>query len=1367
MSIATSDNRSSAGAQSVLARDWTVTAHEVCYATGEGKLLLDEVTAVIPGSSACALVGPSVADKGALLRLLGGAARGGYFSGRVAFGGQPHHEASLLCVFAEAPPGGEGEARSLLGGGGGGRVEGSLSPAEAVAFAAALRFGADAADARDRGATMARALGLDDAARQRAAAAKGLRFARGAASRAEAVVARVAVAAVHGPPVVCVEDPFRGLAGGECLVVAGALEALAARGHTVIASLDSDGLSEAAFEAAFSRSVVLRNGRVLYCGETRRAAAHCARCFADGDGARFGRLDVLERVGGDARLAAACARSFARTPESRRAEQEAAHVEPLDEERGALHWLAPPVVAPAARFRTLVYRDLARHGRPFGVAVAERHAGAVAVALLWGVAFWDVAAVGADHLSAWALTSVAFASGNVVVAAMLASAPQLCRRHGDFERDRRAGRYGALEHVAARSALLVLESACVAVAPTALYLMAGLPFGCVAFVYALGALLAFACGCCIEALAAWAHSPPPADARGGGGGDFAPDRAAAAAADRVACGAFGALASCMVLSTGFGVELNDFRRGNPFFWHARANHLRWYAQGVALRVRASSRYHDGGVDAAAGGWRRYAAVDSLWALLALAAAARLASYYYLTLRPPSARHVDAKKLATWATRPKLDADDAAEALDAAAKNPLGLARDKGAVAVPPRVAPERSNERSARAFSRSVDAAPVSLAADGVTVACCADGADPKTPPRKALVLEDLSLAVAPREAILVAADDPLGPRCLLRVLAARDARKSRGHVVAAAGRVAVNGAPRPRDWRSRCAFLAAGDARCDGFLSLSARETVALALGLAHGRAVDAAARAEDAGAEPLAGYRARTPEGALAPPPTAAAAAAWLDVVLDVAGVARQAQLGPVAYGGGGDESPALHRRRVALACELARAPVVVLVDDLTGGARSPACGARDACAPRDAAALARTYAHLAQLGCTVVATAHGAPRDVVLAFDRVALLRGPRLAYDGPPRPVCDALVAAATRPGSADAARVSRDATLRPLDAALEADLKLLAAPASAGPGGALKTPEESEPMGAAAILRPTFRVGVLAQAAALLRRDLAAARADRGMLGAAIGAPLANAALLCGAFWGQGHDDARSVLWLNYCLLAAFATPAALQFPRHAALARAFEHERAAGLVGAPAFFLASLAAPLPLTLLRALLVVPVVYAAANFVVDGAAVAVAVLACGAAGLAAQALALACCWAYVAQTNASALGLGAPDAARRRALAIARAGDAAALLALSFLMYCGFFRFVRDLDAGWRGAADADFARWLLQAMSTPQLRDKAAPGRYETDGGANFYADARRFVGYSHGTTADGALLSGVVYGPVVLTAVALLGLFRLLYVQRH
>ncbi|KAK7253974.1 hypothetical protein SO694_00003633 [Aureococcus anophagefferens] len=204
-----------------------------------------------------------------------------------------------------------------------------------------------------------------------------------------------------------------------------------------------------------------------------------------------------------------------------RAEQEAAHVEPLDEERGALHWLAPPVVAPAARFRTLVYRDLAP-GRP-GVAVAERTL-ARRVALLWGVAFWDVAAVGADHLSAWALTSVAFASGNVVVAPCSPGAADL-PPPGDFERDRRAGKYGALEHVAARSALLVLESACVAVAPTALYLMAGLPFGCLRVRHALGALLAFACGCCIEALAAWAHSPPPADARGGGGGDFAPDRA--------------------------------------------------------------------------------------------------------------------------------------------------------------------------------------------------------------------------------------------------------------------------------------------------------------------------------------------------------------------------------------------------------------------------------------------------------------------------------------------------------------------------------------------------------------------------------------------------------------------------------------------------------------------------------------------------------------------------------------------------------------------------------------------------------------------------------------------------------------------------
>ncbi|KAH8044042.1 ATPase [Aureococcus anophagefferens] len=234
-SIATSDNRSSVGAQSVLARDWTVTAHEVCYATGEGKLLLDEVTAVIPGSSACALVGPSVADKGALLRLLGGAARGGY-SGRVArAASRTTSEPALRLRRGAARRRGRGAV--VVGRRRRRPRRGSLSPAEAVAFAAALRFSASAR--REHGAAMARA----GARRRRAAAPRRRRAtaSRARASRAEAVVARVAVAAVHGRG--DLRGPVRGLAGGECLVVAGALEALAARGHTVIASLDSDGLS--------------------------------------------------------------------------------------------------------------------------------------------------------------------------------------------------------------------------------------------------------------------------------------------------------------------------------------------------------------------------------------------------------------------------------------------------------------------------------------------------------------------------------------------------------------------------------------------------------------------------------------------------------------------------------------------------------------------------------------------------------------------------------------------------------------------------------------------------------------------------------------------------------------------------------------------------------------------------------------------------------------------------------------------------------------------------------------------------------------------------------------------------------------------
>jgi len=93
-----SDDARSVSDASVLSQDWTVTLHEVSYATGDGKLLLEDVTAVVPGGSACAVVGPTVADKGALLRVLAGAARGGYVAGRIAYGGQPYHDAHLLTV---------------------------------------------------------------------------------------------------------------------------------------------------------------------------------------------------------------------------------------------------------------------------------------------------------------------------------------------------------------------------------------------------------------------------------------------------------------------------------------------------------------------------------------------------------------------------------------------------------------------------------------------------------------------------------------------------------------------------------------------------------------------------------------------------------------------------------------------------------------------------------------------------------------------------------------------------------------------------------------------------------------------------------------------------------------------------------------------------------------------------------------------------------------------------------------------------------------------------------------------------------------------------------------------------------------------
>ena len=100
-----------------------------------------------------------------------------------------------------------------------------------------------------------------------------------------------------------------------------------------------------------------------------------------------------------------------------------------------------------------------------------------------------------------------------------------------------------------------------------------------------------------------------------------------------------------------------------------------------------------------------------------------------------------------------------------------------------------------------------------------------------------------------------------------------------------------------------------------------------------------------------------------------------------------------------------------------------------------------------------------------------------------------------------------------------------------------------------------------------------------------------------------------------------------------------------------------------------------------------------------------------------------------------------------------------------MYAGFFRFVADLDSGWKAVASADFGRWLLQAMSLPHLRGETTPDRFVTP--RTDETTALNFLGYSHDVTADDALLRGFLYGPLALVAVALLAMFRLLYVQRH
>lgn len=132
--------------------DLTITFHELTYATGEGRLLLDGATGRIPAGSCCAVVGPAASDKAALLRIIGGQSRGGYGGGRVAFGGRPRAAAAAACVLveAEAPP----SPGALLAG-----SARPLAPEDEVAAAAALYYGHRDHERRPAWAATARASG--------------------------------------------------------------------------------------------------------------------------------------------------------------------------------------------------------------------------------------------------------------------------------------------------------------------------------------------------------------------------------------------------------------------------------------------------------------------------------------------------------------------------------------------------------------------------------------------------------------------------------------------------------------------------------------------------------------------------------------------------------------------------------------------------------------------------------------------------------------------------------------------------------------------------------------------------------------------------------------------------------------------------------------------------------------------------------------------------------------------------------------------------------------------------------------------------------------------------------------------------------
>ncbi|KAJ1462570.1 hypothetical protein M885DRAFT_557349 [Pelagophyceae sp. CCMP2097] len=1310
------DTRSDDGwsnGDSVLSRDWTVTLHEVSYATGDGRVLLEDATAVAPGGSTCALAGPTVADKGALLRLLAGAARGGYFAGRVAFGGQPYHDAHLLTAFVESPASYDGVLTPL----GGGVAAEALPPATLVEFAALLRFGrCDAA--RDRAQAMIRVLKLDEASR---AAAQGA-----PAAQAEAVVARIACALVQSQPVVLVEDPFRGAGREGALRISRAMNTLAARGHTVIASLESRALGDDAF-AAFARVIVLRDGRVLYSGETKKAAQHCVvyapLSEARGDkGSKFemDRLDAIERCASDGPSAAACRAAYLRTAVARRQEHEASHREPADND-STLHWLTPLPVPPIERFVTLIDRSFHRKR-----SALDRHVGSVALALVWGAALWDCGHGGKDSLAFYDVTAVAFACAQLVVTSNLAHAPSLCRAHAEFERERRMRSYGGVEYVAARTVVLVADSLAAAVAPLVLYVVAGMPLGfhALCYAYLLFALLAFSLGCLVEALVAFAHAPPPVDAQGGGGLGFSTARAVSGRAERQAIAAYGAFSAAMLLCTGFGVQLSDLPQANPMLYLAQVNHARWGVQGLVLKMYATPAAHLGdfeikgtGWDSGTG-WPKSSPSESLLALAALALAARLVSYDALSKEAPRARLIESKKLHSWASR-------APAVVNEDLKGEVGK-KGSSKLEKPCLVAAdvEIGASASETAFAFAIEAFPVSLAAHGVSLAA-------KTPFKSRKLLAEVTLAVSSREAVLICADDPDAPRCLLRALAGREARRFGDEDVCAAGRIALNASQRPQTFRSMCAWLPAGGATLEAHAALTARETCRYALHLAGPRV--------SSGASDGKKYAARTAEGDFEAP-SKNLEEWWIGVSLDVAGVS-EAQRDGVVDGG-------LLKRRILLAIELIRAPLIVFCDDVGGTAAGTVCGARHALASRDAAKLAVTYAGLARLGCAVVATAHDAARDVAMAFDRVALLV--QLGENAFCRLVADGAPVEVLRPKKRVSLQAvydpSRDAALRPFHAAA---LKFrLAYDASPTPLAFPETRLGEDALAPSAVLpAQAFLTSFPNQFSVLFRRELACV--DRGALGSTAGFALVQALLLGAAFFGQGREDPRVVVWLSYLLVAFFLAPNTLQLARHLTLAHDFFEERERGVDVAP-FFAAQLFSRLPLDCLRVVIVVPAVFACANFDLAAFKVVEAGAACVIAAHCGNSLSLAAVWAYASKP--ALYGIPEPQQAVERLTALSKASLLSMVSTLVLLLFTGLWRFIADLDFPWRVVAKYDFARWLVEAISLPQLRGQDAPNDYDTS------KSAIEFVGYKGDCH---TLIRAVVLGAAPIDFAAAVALFFL------